>query len=146
MLRIREAHFKEFGLEIEFDYGAETDGVALVGANELPFAVVSGEQVVLARAQEIPVVYVFAWWQEYPVAVTVMADKDIRTPADLRGKKIGLPGLYGASYVGLRALLDAGDLAKPMSPSISSVSTRSKLWLPDRRTLSWSMSLTNRSS
>ena len=39
-----------------------------------------------------------------------MSGKGILTPADLAGKKIGLPGLYGANYVGLRALLSAGGL------------------------------------
>jgi NitT/TauT family transport system substrate-binding protein len=42
--------------------------------------------------------------------VASMSDQGIHTPADLKGKKIGLPGLYGASYVGLRALLNAGGL------------------------------------
>ena len=36
--------FKDAGLDIEFDYSPETDGVALVGANELQFALVSGER------------------------------------------------------------------------------------------------------
>lgn len=104
--------FRQAGLEIEFDYSTETDGVALVGANELPFSLVSGEQVLLARAQGLPVVYVMAWWHDYPVAVAAMADKGLKSPVDLKGMKIGLPGLFGASYIGLRALLDAGNLTE----------------------------------
>jgi len=44
------------------------------------------------------------------VGVTAPAALDLRSPSELRGKKIGLPGLYGANYIGLRALLEAGGL------------------------------------
>jgi NitT/TauT family transport system substrate-binding protein len=105
-----KGYFAEAGFEVEFDYSFETDGVALVGANELPFAIVSGEQVLLARAQDVPVVYVMEWFQKFPIAVVSMADANILVPEDLNGRSVGLPGFFGASYVGYLGLLAANGI------------------------------------
>jgi len=109
---VEKGYFKDVGIELEFDYKFETDGVALVGAGELPFAVVSGEQVLLARSKGLPVTYVAAWYQQYPVSVVAKSELGVVVPQDLKGQKIGLPGLFGANYIGLRALLNAGKLTE----------------------------------
>jgi NitT/TauT family transport system substrate-binding protein len=102
---VDKGYFAEEGIELEFDYSFETDGVALTGAGEIPFAVASGEQVLLARSQGLPVVYAFAWYQKFPISVITKPELGIESPEDLREKVIGLPGLFGANYIGVEALL-----------------------------------------
>jgi len=111
-MTIEEGFAEEDGIEIEITHLPETEAVQLVGVDELQFAIVSGEQVLLARAQGLPVVYVMAWWQDYPVAVAAPKGSGIDTPSDFEGKRIGIPGLYGASYIGFRALLTSGNLTE----------------------------------
>ncbi|MDW8395198.1 MAG: ABC transporter substrate-binding protein [Anaerolineae bacterium] len=109
---VDRGYFKAEGIELEFDYSFETDGMKLVGAGELPFTLASGEQVVLARAQGLPVKYIAAWYQRFPIAVFSLKERGIAAPADLKGKTVGLPGFFGATYVGWRAFLKANGLSE----------------------------------
>jgi NitT/TauT family transport system substrate-binding protein len=101
---IHNGYFAAEGIEIEFDYSWETNGVQLVGAGELPFAIASGDQVILARSQGLPIVTFVNWWNRFPVAVVALKDSGIQSPQDLVGRKVGIPETFGASYIGWRAL------------------------------------------
>ncbi len=108
---LEKGYFAEEGLDIALDYGMETDLLQRVGVNELQFAIGSGDQVILARANELPVCYVLNWYRRFPVCVVSMAEKGINEPKDLIGKTVGTPVMQGASYIGWRAFLDQVGIA-----------------------------------
>jgi NitT/TauT family transport system substrate-binding protein len=72
----------------------------------------SGDQVILGRAQGLPVRYVMIWYTRYPVALFAKAGAGINAPQDLAGKRVGIPGPFGATYVGYRGLLAAAGLSE----------------------------------
>jgi NitT/TauT family transport system substrate-binding protein len=102
--------YAEEGLEVALEYGFENDFVALTAQGERQFAVASGDQVILARAQGLPVVYVMKWYQRFPVGVMSLAKMGIDSPAKLEGHSVGTPVLSGASYVGWKGLVYATGL------------------------------------
>lgn len=105
-----KGYFAQEGIQLNYNWGFEFDGIKLVGANQADFAIVTGDQIVQARAQNVPIVYIGNWYNAFPISVVSLADKNIKTPQDLVGKKVGLPGLFGASYTAWRALLYASGL------------------------------------
>ena len=100
------------GLDVSFQYGTINDLMALVGQGKIPFALASGDEVLQARAGGIPVVYVATQYQKYPIAIISVKGKGILKASDLKGKTVGIPGLYGANYTGLKAVLASASLSE----------------------------------
>ncbi len=113
---IEMGFFASHGYDLTISHQAESEALRLVGTDTsgslMKGAIVSGEQVLLARAQELPVIYVYEWYERFPVALASKAERGIAAPADLRGHTVGTPMLEGASYIGLQALLAAGGLTE----------------------------------
>lgn len=108
---LEKGFFADHGLDVTIEHKGESDVTKLVGTGEAEFGIVSGEQVLLARAQDIPIVYTFAWYQKFPVAVASKKEMGITKPADLAGHSVGTPMKEGASYIGLEALLASAGLS-----------------------------------
>lgn len=106
----KKGFYADEGLEVDIEYGFENDFVSLAAQGERDFAVASGDQVILARAQGLPVTYVMKWYERLPVALMMGPGESVVGPAELAGKKIGLPGFFGATFVGWKALAYAGNV------------------------------------
>ena len=101
----KKGYFASAGIKVKYNWGFELDGIKLVGANQSDFALLGGDQVLQARDQAIPLVYVANYYNAFPISIFSLKEKNITTPKDLIGKKVGLSGFYGATYTGWRALL-----------------------------------------
>lgn len=104
--------FAAADLDIEIEYSDEPLGVDLIAANERQFGLISAEEVIKARANARPVVQVYEWFQKYPIGIVVSESSGIESVADLKGRKVGVPGRFGASYNGLTALLSANGMTE----------------------------------
>jgi NitT/TauT family transport system substrate-binding protein len=107
-----KGYFAAEGLDVKFDYSTVNDLMAVVGQGKIPFAIASGDEVLQARAGGIPVTYIATQYQKYPVALAALKGKGITKPADLKGKTIGIPGQFGATYIGLKAILASAKLTE----------------------------------
>lgn len=111
-LGIEKGYFADNGVNLIIEHGDEPVGLDLIAADQRQFGLISAEEVIKARANERPVVSVYEWFQQYPVGIVVPEGVGIESVKDLAGRKVGIPGRFGASYNGLVALLAANDMVE----------------------------------
>lgn len=104
--------YKDQGIDISFDNGTSPDLIKAVGAGKFKFAIADPDTVISAKEQAIPVTYVAGLYAQAPVAIISLAKAGITQPAQVKGKKIGLPGRFGSSYIGLLGVLNKAGLTE----------------------------------
>jgi NitT/TauT family transport system substrate-binding protein len=98
------------GLNVTFENKIDPDLVTLVGQGAIDVGVADGTSVIPAVSQGIPIKYIATIYGTYPSIVFSKTSSGIGSAGDLAGKKIGIPGKYGSSWVMLQALLGSVQL------------------------------------
>lgn len=100
-----KGYYREAGLNVTFHHGIVNDLIGSMVLGKDTFVFASGDEVLVARSKNLKVIDVSTIFQKYPVSLIVPANSPIKTLADLKGHTIGEPGPYGATHIGLLALL-----------------------------------------
>lgn len=106
-------YYTQAGLDVTLRHHGFSEGefdALVTGHEDAIFA--SGDETLQARSKGIPVTYVAQVFTRYPVALIVPSSSSIQSVKDLKGHTVGVPGYYGATYIGLLALLQCAGLSK----------------------------------
>ncbi|MEO8625409.1 MAG: ABC transporter substrate-binding protein [Candidatus Limnocylindrales bacterium] len=105
-----QGYYEAAGLDVTFHNGDDANLITLIARGTDDIGIADGTDVIPAVGQGIPIVYVTTIYSQFPNVVMAPANSGITTPADLRGKTIGIPGAYGSSWIMLQALLSSDNL------------------------------------
>ena len=101
----RAGYYRDAGLDVTLQNNSDPDLVTLVGQGAIDVGLADGTSVIPAVSQAITVRYIATIYRDFPSIVFARTSSGIATAADLKGKKIGIPGRYGSSWIMLQALL-----------------------------------------
>lgn len=102
-------YYAEEGLELEMDYTMGPDVFKLVALGKVHVGSADPDAYLHAVVRGLPLVHVATLYQSYPIAL--ISKEDVFTKEKLKGKRIGISGTYGSSYLGLKAMLTQLDLS-----------------------------------
>jgi putative hydroxymethylpyrimidine transport system substrate-binding protein len=106
---IANGYFKEQGIELQVKQPGEvTEGVALVALGAVDLTITSQPQVLMARADEKPVVAIASIVRHPMNYLMVPKESVIQTPKNLAHRKLGYPG-DGISLAILKTMMRADD-------------------------------------
>jgi len=99
-----QGFYREEGIDLEISYGFGVDVFSLLAAGSIDIGLSDSDQLVLAGSKGLGLAAIYQYYQRYPVSI-VAKKSTAAKPADLAGKVIGTPEMYGTSYLGMRLFL-----------------------------------------
>ena len=109
-LALQAGYYAQAGLDVELQNKIDQDLIPLVGQGAIDVGIGDGTSIIPAVSQGIPVQYVATIYGQLPNIVFAKASSGIKTAADLKGRKIGVPGRYGSGWIALQILLGSANL------------------------------------
>lgn len=106
----QRGYYRDAGLEVTFQNKIDPDLIRLTGQGAVDISLADGTSLIPAVSQGIPVRYIATIYADFPNVVFAKAETGVTAPADLAGRKIGIPGRFGSSWIMLQALLASADL------------------------------------
>jgi NitT/TauT family transport system substrate-binding protein len=103
--------YRDAGLDVTLQNETDPELIPLIGQGAVDIGMGDGTSVIPAVSQGIPVRYVATVYARFPSVVFAKQSSGIAEPADLEGRKLGIPGRFGSSWIMLQALLDSVGLA-----------------------------------
>jgi NitT/TauT family transport system substrate-binding protein len=103
-------YYDAAGLDVTLQNKIDPDLITLLGQGAVDIGSGDGTSVIPAVSQGIPVVYTSTIYGQFPSVLIARADSGIAAPADLEGKRIGIPGRYGTSWIMILAMLQSAGL------------------------------------
>lgn len=101
----KQGYFAKAGLEVSFTYAQGSDIVKNVAAGNVDFGFPNGDSVITAYGHGIKVDVVHTTYQQGIGALLSKTSQGITSPADLKGRTVGVTDLGSPNYIQLQAML-----------------------------------------
>ncbi|WP_455381639.1 ABC transporter substrate-binding protein [Salinispira pacifica] len=106
---IDKGYYRDAGVDLKIEYGFGMDIYSLLLAGKIDVGLADSDQLIIAGSKGLALDAAFQYYQRYPVAI-VAKKGVVDSPAGFAGKTIGVPELFGTSYIGLQLFLDRYNL------------------------------------
>lgn len=109
----KAGYFADEGVDVTLRHHGASEpllGALNAGTEQVVFA--GGDEMIQARSQGTDVVNFATLYQRHPACLISKTSARIARPADVKGKRVGIPGPYGENWYFLLALLKQAGLTQ----------------------------------